>query len=206
MRKPPKAAAEAVKRLSPLNLYGTPRFRLTWSEDPKTWACGRFREYDDSGNFIRERFERQQISKYPFTPPCWILEIWEPPEYFGSPEMWDKQTAQYDAGEWYHEIGPYPHEGDYRCLLRFIHKITHEPIEPSEKLIQFLFRERLKVPTKNDLLKERQAKEDLKVERRREAVSEAIGDIPFDGRPNNLNPRFFLDKIREDRLAKEAAR
>lgn len=205
MNRPPKGAADAVRRLSPLTLYGTPRYRLVWSKDPKTWVCGWFNVFDNSGNLVGGRFERKEIDKYSFNPPCWILEIWEPPEYFGTPEKWLQQTQGTEKGQWYHEIGPYPHEGDYRYLLKFTHKITHEPIEPTEKLIEFLFKERIKQMTKGDLAKERTAKQEAKDKERKANVAEVIGEEPFGGRPNNLNPQNFLRIIREDRILKENA-
>jgi hypothetical protein len=199
---PPQAAAGAVLRLSPLTPAGQPKFRLVWSEEPKTWVVGKFRE--ESGGHISERFERKQIDKYPFHPPCWILEIWEPPEYFGTPEAWERSsTGMTEEGQFYHEIGPYPSEGDFRYLLKFTHKLTHDPIEPTEKLIEFLFSQRLKVPTRDDLAKERTAKEGAKIAQRSKRVAEAIGDVPFAGLPNNLNPKDLLKKLREDRILKE---
>jgi hypothetical protein len=209
VKRPPKAAADAVKRLSPLTLYGKPRFRLAWSEDPKTWAVGKFREESPDGH-VSERFEHKQINKYSFDPPCWILEIWEPPEFFGSPEMWARQTlAITEEGQWYHDLGPYPAEGDYRYLLKFIHKVTGKATTPSEKLIEHLFKNRLKVPTRTDLKEERDAKEEAKVAERRKNLDEVVGDVgsyPFAGRPNNLNPKDLLRKLREDRILKEASR
>lgn len=193
-----------MKRLSPLNLYGSPRYRLTWSEDPKTWVVGKFREESTDGH-VSERFERKQINKYTFERPCWLLEIWEPPEYWGSPEQWEKQTVNYEEGQFYHEIGPYPAQGDYRYLLRFTHKLTHQAIEPTEKLIEFLFANRLKVPTRDDLAKERTEKQEAKTKQRRQNIAEAIGDQPFGGRQNNLNPKDLLRKLREDRILKESA-
>jgi hypothetical protein len=192
-----------VFRLSPLTPTGHAKFRLVWSEEPKSWVVGKFKEVSGDGH-ESERFERKQIDKYPFHPPCWILEIWEPPEYFGTPEAWERSsTGITEEGQFYHEIGPWPSEGDFRYLLKFTHKSTHQPIEPSERLIEHLFANRLKIPTRGDLAKERTAKEELKQKERSERVATAIGDVPFKGLAHNLNPKDLLRKLREDRILKE---
>lgn len=205
MRQPPQAAADAIKRLSPLNLYGQPRYRLAWSEEPQTWVIGKFREESGDGH-VTERFERKQIPKYSFDPPSWIIEIWEPPEFFGSPDMWARQTISYEEGQFYHDIGPYPAEGDYRFLWRCTYKSGEhkgQAVDPTERIIEDFFR-RLHLPTKDDLAKERNAKAEVKVKERKQRVAEAIGDEAFGGRQNNINPKDLLRKIREDRILKEA--
>lgn len=203
MKQPPQAAADAVSRLSPRNLVGKPKFRLIWSEEPKTWVVGFFRDWSPAGIILREVFERRQVNKYEFDPPCWLLEIWEPPEFWGTPAEWEAKTHQWEGGRAFAECGPYPSEGDYRFLVKFTRKDTGEPTDPTEVVIEHIFA-RLRVPTRADLDAERNTKQELKRKDRAQAVAEVIGDVPFAGNANSVSPKPFTQKLREDRIAKES--
>src|SRR5580700_10614634 len=153
MRKAPQAADEAVKRLSPLNLYGEPRFRLIHGSDCFTLVEGFFSDYSESNIFIRRVFEKRMLLKYPAHCDRWILEHWEPPEFWGTPEQWEGAQRQWEGGRGFNLCGPYPSRGDYRSIVRFTNRLTGAPIKDSELtvgLIEHIF-SKIYMPTADQL-------------------------------------------------------
>ena len=199
MKVPPKAAADAVDRLSPLNYAGNPRLRLIHASDVLTLVEGFFRDTSPGGIILREVFETRLLPKYPLLEDCWILEWWEPPEFWGSPREWDSQMRQWEGGRGFLECGPYPSEGDYRLLTAFKHQVTGQPTQPTELLIERIV-SRLGVPTRGDLQKEQNAKTEAEDSARLGRVEEVIGDIPFGGRMNNTSPRGRENKFEGDHV------
>ena len=196
----PPAAEAALLRLSPLTRFGKPRFRLIHGSDALTWVEGWWEDLSSEGLFIRKVFEKRQCHKYLTKTDCWIMEIWEPPEFFGSPETWAAQTHEWEGGRGFSECGPYPSEGDYRYLTSFRHQGTGAPTMPTEAIIERIF-SRLGVPTQGDLLEERTRKEEEEKKRRKEACAGVLDELPFGGKTDsiNLNPRGLLDKLKEKR-------
>jgi hypothetical protein len=199
-----QAVEAAIARLSPLNPYGNPKFRLIHGSRVFTMIEGWWEDCSPEGLFIRRVFEKRLCHKYLTKMDCWVLECWEPPEFWGSPEEWARQTRQWEGGRGFNECGPYPSEGDYRYLTCFRHRITGIPTEPTELLIEHIF-SRLGVPTQGDLDKQRNAKDEADTKARRDLVDGIFQEMPFTGKDDaiNLNPRGLLDKLREQRLKLE---
>jgi hypothetical protein len=204
MRLLPKSVEAAIKRLSPLTPYGHPKFRLIHGGDALTWIEGWWEDFSPEGLFIRKIFEKRQCHKYLTKTDCWVLECWEPAEFYGTPEQWANQTRQWEGGRGFNECGPYPAEGDYRYLTCFRHRETGRPTAPTELLIEHIFA-RLGTPTQGDLDKERAAKEEAEVKARKELVDGVFEEMPFGGKDDsiNLNPVGLLDKLKQKRLEGE---
>lgn len=198
MKTPPALAAAAVKRLSPLNPYGEPRLRLIHGSDALCYVEGWWEDHSPEGIFLRRVFERRLVHKYLSNVDCWVLEWWEPPEFWGTPEQWVASTRQWEGGRGFNECGPYPSEGDYRFLVSFRHIVTRLPTVPNETVIERIY-SLLGVPTQADLLALRDEKAAEEKKRRKDGVDAIFGDMPFNGNTDaiNLNPKGLLTKLAE---------
>lgn len=108
----PDADAE-LRMLSPQNLYGEPKFRLVWGRDRLHFIAGVFTDRAANGDLIRTRYDQRWVCKYQ-NADRWYMEVWEPPEFFGSPDTWHSQLLTYEASRSFIELGEYPSRGDYR--------------------------------------------------------------------------------------------
>lgn len=65
---------------------------------------------------------------------CWILEQWQPPKFFGTPEEWNKDRYFYDdVNQVTVDVkGPYPNRGRYTMVLPLTENGTFLPL--SEQL------------------------------------------------------------------------
>lgn len=196
MKVPPVAAEAAVNRLSPRTHSGKPKMRLIWGADRLHFIAGVFTDTMPGGVLIRRVHDERWVPKYPKTD-RWYLEVWEPPEFFGSPDTWHSQLLTYEGGRSFVELGPYPAEGDYRPLVIFEHQETGEMVEPTEILIEHIF-SRMSIPTAGDLQKvqrEREHQEDQQVHK---DVDNMLGDpFPFGGRTSNVTPTSLVTKLEE---------
>jgi hypothetical protein len=94
------------------NHFGEPNFRVVWGGSRLTWIGGRWTDRDAHGNAIRESIELRQVPKYaPLD--RWHIERWTPPEAYGSPELWYRQTMEIEDGQRIPALGPYPSRGEY---------------------------------------------------------------------------------------------
>ncbi len=198
MKTPPELAAAAVKRLSPLNPYGDPKLRLIHGSDALCYVEGWWEDCSPEGIFLRKVFERRLVHKYLANVDCWILEWWEPPEFWGTPEQWAATTRQWEGGRGFNECGPYPDAGDYRFLVAFRHRTTGLPTVPTEAVIQRIY-SLLAVPKQSDLDALRDFKDEEARKRRRENIENVFGDMPFEGRTDSisLNSKGLLAKLAE---------
>lgn len=197
MKQPPAAAEAAVNRLSPRTHSGKPKIRLIWGADRLRFIAGVFTDHDASGNFLRRVYDQRWVPKYPKVD-RWYLEVWEPPEYFGSPDTWFSQLLTYEGSRSFVELGPYPADGDYRPLVIFEHQETGEMVEPTEPLIERVF-SRLSIPTEGELRKEENAVEEAADLDIHKTVDDQLGDpFPFGGRVNNVTPMPLLTQLKEE--------
>jgi hypothetical protein len=112
---PPDWATDFLTRAGGLNRFGEPNFRVIWGWNRLGWVGGRFTDHDGSGTVVREVLDVRLMPKYP----CvnrWIVEQWLPPEKYGSPENWYRQTKEWGEEGNIPQLGPYPSRGDYELL------------------------------------------------------------------------------------------
>ena len=114
----PPEIQERLTRAGGLNRFGEPNFRIVWSWSRLGWIGGWWTLRDSQGEAIGHRFEMRHEPKW--LPPWdrWILECWRPPEWFGSPWLWEMQTTVWSdearrMGRSLPSLGPYPSRGDY---------------------------------------------------------------------------------------------
>ena len=110
----PQWANELLERAFGRNRYGQPNFRAIWSENRLAWIGGQISDFDENGLLIRTRVALRQEPKYEISVRNrWVIEKWYPPEHFGSPEAWYKQTKEFGEEGNIPQLGPYPFRGDY---------------------------------------------------------------------------------------------
>lgn len=101
-----------MARAGGLNRLGEPNFRVVWGGSRLAWIGGRWTDRDAHGNVIREAIELRREPKY-VPHERWHIERWMPPEAYGSPELWRRQTTEIEDGIAIPALGPYPSRGDY---------------------------------------------------------------------------------------------
>jgi hypothetical protein len=108
----PPAIAERVTRAGGTNWLGEPNFRVVWGGSRLTWLGGHWVDRDTHGNVIRECVELRRVPKYLPTD-RWHIELWVPPEAYGSREHWWTQTMESNNGISIPALGPFPSRGEY---------------------------------------------------------------------------------------------
>lgn len=144
--------AEVAARLSSaggLNRFSEPNFRCVWGYNRIVPIHGEWQEFEqliatlidkigDPANGIPPGYtQRRKVTQLKssvvetrlqpkYLPGnCWHLEMWRPPEEYGSPEEWDKAGAE-NVGRCLtvHTSGPYPHRGDWELCYPLTHDGT----------------------------------------------------------------------------------
>lgn len=108
----PAWAEKYLTRRGGRNRFGEPNLRIVWSNSRLGFIGGKFEERDEEGALIREVHALKRMPKYPIED-RWVIEMWYPPEHFGSPAAWFKQTKEYGEEGNIPQLGPYPHRGEY---------------------------------------------------------------------------------------------
>jgi hypothetical protein len=94
------------------NRFGEPNFRVVWGWSRLAWIGGKWEDRDETGRLIREAIELREEPKY-FPHDRWHVERWMPPESYGSPESWLRQTIEICDAQSIPALGPYPSRGDW---------------------------------------------------------------------------------------------
>lgn len=114
IRETPGWFADELARVGGTNRYGDPIFEMVWSAEPRMVVGGRFAD-----GFVGYR----RVAALPGEP-CWALTIWEAPETYGDPELWNIQYRDRETGLL--EMGAFPREGRRRLLKRLEHRELRE--------------------------------------------------------------------------------
>jgi len=121
-----RAPRELEKRLAETggrNRFAGPNFRIVWSEARMEWQGGRWNDFAKDGRWIRSVIATRRVPRYvPFV--GWVIEAWQPPEYYGSPENWARRFREWVGGVVVETLGPYPQAGDYEEIFRFQGSLT----------------------------------------------------------------------------------
>lgn len=112
----PQSVAQRLKVAGGLNRFGEANYRVVWGWNRLTWIGGKFTDHDANGNLIREVVQLRQEPKYPLVN-RWHVERWSPPEVYGSPRLWYRQTLEREDGESVPALGPYPCRGEYEHVF-----------------------------------------------------------------------------------------
>lgn len=138
-------------------------FRLVWSENVFENRHGTFREFTESGLFIREVTEVRSVRKYGYIHNRWIFEMWAPGNLTKSPELPDSGNGDY--------VPVYVFEGRDGNYL-----------PPNEKVVRFLI-SALQGKVKKDEAPSREYLEEREISQQMEIME----DHPawFQTRPGN---------------------
>lgn len=178
---------QAVLDSGPKDAFGRPRFRLIWGADRLCWVEG----------FWNGRFERKEVPKYPKID-RWYLEVWQPADFFGSPEMWKERTSVFEGGELFQECGPYPSRGDYVPLTLIEHQVTGEYVHPAPLLIRHILGNCREL-SYGDVQKEQNARQDAEDIKLHKDIDNVLGDpFPFGGSTNNVTPKSLITLLKEE--------
>ena len=112
----PENVAQRLARAGGINRLGEANYRAIWGWNRLAWIGGRFEDRDEHGALLRERVELREEPKYPAVN-RWHIERWIPPEAYGSPRQWYKQTIERANGVSIPALGPYPSRGDYELCF-----------------------------------------------------------------------------------------
>jgi hypothetical protein len=99
-----------LARIGGTNPYGQPMFRLVWGGTATRVAYGQ----TDTGRKGQHEYLRYHGI------PAYFLEFWNPPEKYGTPEAWYRNS--WDAVSGMHIAGDYPFLGDYERVAQFYSK------------------------------------------------------------------------------------
>lgn len=110
IREAPAWFNDELERVGGTNRYGDPMFKLVWSEEIRMLIGGLF----------ADGFEGYRNARVMGSDPCWVLMIWEGPEAFGDPDLWELDYRQPQNGLL--ECGSFPKYGRYRVLKQLLHR------------------------------------------------------------------------------------
>lgn len=110
---PSPAVQDAILLVGGLNRFDAPNYRLRWG-----WQClelrgGEHVDYDDHGTVLRREVRHEWWPRYAPANSRFHLEVWRPPEFYGSPRQWQDQTRAWVRGMAVAQLGDYPRRGDY---------------------------------------------------------------------------------------------
>jgi hypothetical protein len=112
----PPSIARTLALAGGSNRFGEPNFRAVWGWNRLAWIGGRWTDLDASGSVLREiiglRFEPKYIPV-----DRWHIERWCPPEMYGSPEAWARNTLEIENGMNVPALGPFPSRGEYEHVF-----------------------------------------------------------------------------------------
>ena len=94
------------------NRLGEPNFRVVWGGSRLTWIGGRWTDRD-AARQRRPRSNRAAPGPEIRATDRWHIERWTPPESYGSPEQWYRQTLELKTAQRIPALGPYPSRGEY---------------------------------------------------------------------------------------------
>ncbi|MGB6431181.1 MAG: hypothetical protein WBF06_11380 [Candidatus Acidiferrales bacterium] len=112
----PPWAARVLRAAGGINRFGEPNYRAVWGWNRLAWVGGRFEDRDAAGTLIRECVELRREPKYPAVD-RWHIERWAPPEFYGSPRDWQRNTIEIEGARAIPALGPYPSRGEYEHCL-----------------------------------------------------------------------------------------
>ena len=147
---------------------------------------------------IRECVEVRMVPKY--TPiDRWYIEVWMPPETYGTPEQWSRCFTEYIDGRSVETLGAYPSRGEYEmCYVcqddngKFV-QITPRLASTVAKLV--LASRNLTSEERLQGLKDKKAQEDKKWEDKADMI--LSDNEPFHGMANSTNPRPVMELKKE---------
>lgn len=107
---------DACIRAGGLNRFGEPNYRLVWGWRALELRGGEHTDYDEDGYPIRTELRYEWCPRYAPKNNRFHLQVWQPPEFYGSPDDWYESTEAYIRGQRIARLGDYPKRGDYELV------------------------------------------------------------------------------------------
>ena len=136
---PPPSVAAACVRAGGLNRFGDPNYRLVWGWQALELRGGEVTDYDDDGYPIRTELRYEWWPRYAPKNSRFHLQVWVPPEKYGSPDDWYEITESYIRGQKVARLGDYPHRGDYE-LVATMEGPNGEYVAPNAQAVEDMIR------------------------------------------------------------------
>ena len=113
----PENVQRYIARAGGANAYGDPRFRIVWSGNRTTLSSRKWTE-SESDRLLRTTYGWRRSLKYPQEArrERFIIEMYRPPEFYGSPELWYYTNTKYVDGRAICPAGPFPNRGEYEYV------------------------------------------------------------------------------------------
>ena len=112
----PEGVRRRLEAAGGTNRFGEPNFRVVWGGARLGWIGGKWEDRDVDGALIRESVSVRLEPKYvPLD--RWHIERWCPAEMYGSPDDWERATAEVVDGQTVAALGPYPSRGEYEHVI-----------------------------------------------------------------------------------------
>ena len=132
--RPSPEVERAVLLYGGLNRFGDPNYRLRWGFRCLELRGGEHTDYDDHGDVVRREVRYQWWPRYEPKSNRYHLEVWMPPEFYGSPDSWYAETKQYVGGQTVARLGDYPHRGDYEHVAT-LESPSGQFVEPTPQAV-----------------------------------------------------------------------
>lgn len=100
-RYPDPEYVQHVNAIGGMNRFGGPNFKLTWGQNETMVVWGT----DANG-----KQGRHVIPKHANIP-AWFIDVWKPPECYGTPELWYSLTWDWEVDA--PKLGDFPYLGEY---------------------------------------------------------------------------------------------
>lgn len=197
-RQCPPEIAEDLKVAGGLNRFNEAMFRVVWGYDRIVPMTGEWQEFEHcearltdklTGHsesrkiirLVRSVVETRQVPKY-LPANCWHLEMWRPPEEYGTPENWRKQGQEVVAGMTVDTAGEFPHRGEYELVMPLTTDFTcmGKPLPLEGALVTDLVR-MVKAGKERFSMVQRKAAIEQKLKREEDGFSRKAIDIMKDG-------------------------
>jgi len=137
----PENVTEQLRLAGGINRFGEPMFRVVWGYDRIVPISGEWQEFEQYvatltdkvtkysesrliTRLVRSVIETRLCPKY-LPGNCWHLEMWRPPEEYGSPENWGKLGEEIIGLQTVDTAGPYPQFGEYELCYPLTHDGTN---------------------------------------------------------------------------------
>ncbi len=140
--------------------------------------------HSETREFIRlkeSKIETRHLPKY-LPANCWHLEMWRPPEEYGSPEMWRKLGEEVIAGMTVDTAGEFPHRGEYELVMPLTTDFTcnGKPL-PLEGALAVRLVQLVRAGKERFSMVQRKAAIEQKLQREEQGFSRKAIDIMKDG-------------------------
>jgi hypothetical protein len=129
----PESVTEHLRTAGGINRFGGPMFQVVWGYNRIVPMHGEWQEFEQFDAKLTDKLtgysevrrvtklkssviETRLVPKY-LPGNCWHLEMWRPPEEYGSPEEWKKIGLEQAQGMTLDTAGEYPTMGEYELCF-----------------------------------------------------------------------------------------